>query len=87
MASLTIRQLDESVKRRLRMQAARHGHSMEEEARVILKAGLVSNVETTPRSGKEFADAIISRFAKYDGIELDLPAREAMREPPDFSRD
>lgn len=37
MASLTIRNLDDATKAQLRLQAARHGHSMEEEARRILR--------------------------------------------------
>ncbi len=37
MASLTIRQLDEETKARLRLQAARNGRSMEDEARTILR--------------------------------------------------
>src|SRR6476659_6948950 len=38
MASITIRQLDEDWKHRLRLRAARNGRSMEEEARIILGA-------------------------------------------------
>ena len=38
MASLTVRQLDDTLKRLLRLRAARHGRSMEDEIRVILKA-------------------------------------------------
>src|SRR6266566_6795209 len=37
MASITIRQLDETLKRRLRLRAARNGRSMEDEARTILR--------------------------------------------------
>ena len=37
MASLTIRRLDDELKKRLRLRAARHGRSMEDEARVILR--------------------------------------------------
>src|SRR6266702_4106402 len=42
MASITIRQLDDDLKRRLRLRAARNGRSMEDEARTILRnaAGL-----------------------------------------------
>ncbi len=40
MASMTIRDLDDRLKRRLRIQAARNNRSMEEEARAILKAAL-----------------------------------------------
>ncbi len=42
MASITIRRLDDNVKARLRVQAAKHGRSMEEEAREILKVGLAT---------------------------------------------
>jgi phosphopantothenoylcysteine decarboxylase/phosphopantothenate--cysteine ligase len=37
MASITIRQLDDDLKQRLRLRAARHGRSMEDEARTILR--------------------------------------------------
>jgi phosphopantothenoylcysteine decarboxylase/phosphopantothenate--cysteine ligase len=37
MASLTVRQLDEQLKTRLRLRAARHGRSMEDEVRTILR--------------------------------------------------
>ena len=37
MASITVRNLDDGVKTRLRVQAADNGRSMEEEARLILR--------------------------------------------------
>ena len=37
MASLTVRQLDDKLKRLLRLRAARHGRSMEDEVRIILR--------------------------------------------------
>ena len=37
MASLTVRQLDDTLKKLLRLRAARHGRSMEDEVRVILR--------------------------------------------------
>jgi phosphopantothenoylcysteine decarboxylase/phosphopantothenate--cysteine ligase len=37
MASLTVRKLDESLKTRLRLRAARHGRSVEDEVRTILR--------------------------------------------------
>ena len=49
MASIVIRRLDDSVKARLRLRAAEHGRSMEEEAREILKSAL------TPLPGKSAA--------------------------------
>ena len=77
MASITIRKLEETTKHKLRLRAARHGRSMEHEAREILKAG-VSQAEEQPDLG----EAIRRRFAKYGGVDLKIPPREPMREPP-----
>lgn len=46
MATMTIRKLDESVKRKLRIRAARRGHSMEAEARAILTRGVEDGLES-----------------------------------------
>ena len=81
MASLTIRKLDDRVKARLRLRAARHGRSMEEEARAILTAAATEKIEP-PRN---LAEAIHRRFARLGGVELELPPRTPAREPPDFS--
>jgi len=78
MASITIRNLDERTKRRLRIQAAHHNCSMEEEARNILSASLAEEA-TEPRN---LAEAIRQRFEPLGGVELQLPPREPMREPP-----
>jgi len=80
MASLTIRKLDERLKQRLRLRAARNGRSMEEEARLLLAAGLGS----TPRSTGNVADAIAAIIDPIGGAELDLPPRSPTREPPRF---
>ena len=79
MASITIRNLDNEVKTRLRIQAAAHGRSMEEEARVILRGAV-------ERQGgpANLASAIRARFAPLGGVELDIPPRSPMREPPRF---
>jgi plasmid stability protein len=78
MASITIRKLDDQTKARLRVRAAHHRRSMEEEARNILRAALAEDA-ATPRN---LADAIRRRFRPLGGIDLRLPAREPMREPP-----
>lgn len=78
MASITIRNLDAQTKARLRVRAAHHSRSMEEEARNILRAAL-AEAEATPRN---LADAIRARFQPLGGIDLKLPAREPMRAPP-----
>ena len=81
MATMTIRNLDDELKARLRLRAAQHGKSMEEEARSILRDALKSE----PLSGKELVQRIREMVEPYGGIELELPPREPMREPPDFS--
>src|SRR5262245_42495897 len=48
MASITIRQLDESLKQQLRLRAASHGRSMEDEVRTILRAAAAGPAEATP---------------------------------------
>jgi len=77
-ASITIRKLDERTKARLRVRAARNGRSMEEEARTLLRAALG---EDQP-AASNLADAIRARFRHLGGVELELPAREPIREPP-----
>ncbi|EJT02052.1 hypothetical protein [Rhizobium sp. CCGE 510] len=81
MASMTIRNLDDGLKRRLRMRAATHGRSMEDEARDILRAALA----TSEPVARNLADAIRARLLSIGGIELDIPPREPIREPPDFA--
>jgi plasmid stability protein len=80
MASITIRNLDDDLKSRLRIQAAVHGRSMEEEARDILRCAL--NTEQSPP--RNLAQEIHQLFAPLGGWEIDLPPREPMREPPTF---
>ncbi|BBB10631.1 FitA-like ribbon-helix-helix domain-containing protein [Sphingopyxis sp. EG6] len=81
MASMTIRNIDEALKTRLRIRAAEHGRSMEEEARDILRAALSTS---TPRPNNLF-DAIREHFGPLGGVDLTEVPREPMREPVDFS--
>ena len=55
MATLTIRNLDESTKAQLRIQAARHGRSMEEEARTILRSAIEARQPVA--GGKGFGES------------------------------
>ncbi|MDX2179135.1 MAG: hypothetical protein SFV18_06050 [Bryobacteraceae bacterium] len=80
MASLTVRNLEESVKTRLRVRAAQRGRSMEEEAREILR-NAVGEAESP---GISLADSIRSRIEPLGGVELTLPARQKLRQPPRF---
>ena len=81
MGSITIRNLNDDVKRRLRVRAADHGWSMEEEVREILRK---ATGETAPPVN--LAASIRARIAPLGGVDLDLPTREPMREPPRFRR-
>jgi plasmid stability protein len=78
MASITIRKLDEQTKTRLRVRAAHRKRSMEDEARNILRAALADEA-AAPRN---LAEAVRQRFRPLGGVELSLPVREPMREPP-----
>lgn len=73
MASITIRNLDEDVKERLRVRAAAHRWSMEEEARQILREAV-----DQPARPDNLGEVIHRRFADLGGFELDLPRRESM---------
>jgi plasmid stability protein len=81
-AAITIRKLETSVKEQLRMRAAKHGRSMEEEAREILRNALDESGATQV----DLATSIRRRFAAMGGVELPIPAREAIRRPPDFGK-
>ena len=72
----------DATKERLRMRASRHGRSMEEEAREILRAAL-SGKEV---SGRNLAESIRRRFAPFGGVELPRLPRDPIREPPKFGR-
>ena len=81
MASITIRNLDDDIKHRLRVRTAEHGRSMEEEARDILRR--VMGEIAPPRN---LAAAIRARIASLGGGDIDLPAREPMHKTPKFGR-
>ncbi|EJM00801.1 plasmid stability protein [Pseudomonas sp. GM102] len=80
MASITIRNLDDQIKERLRIAAAHNGHSMEEEARLILGRALAA-VDRASGLGSR----IRNRFSASGGVELDLPARQEKARAVDFS--
>lgn len=81
MATLTIRGLDDELKSRLRLEAARNGYSMEEAARQILRAALM-----TPDAGVGGLGTRIHRFfVQADAFDLEAPTRSAPRPAPDLS--
>ena len=80
MASITVRNLEDGLKRRLRIRAAENGRSMEEEARDILRTAIYQQ----PPAQENLASTIRARFAPLGGVELDIPPRSPMRKPPRF---
>jgi antitoxin FitA len=81
MATLMIRDLDEDVKTRLRIQAAEHGRSMEAEARALLTAAVSAR-----RPARGLGSYIHQQFAELGGVDLaqpdrDEPARVAALDP------
>lgn len=79
MASLTIRNLDNNLKAQLRLRAAKHGRSMEAEARIILAQTL-----NVPVGYENFATAIHRRFEALGMDSLPIPPRQPVRNPPEF---
>jgi plasmid stability protein len=80
-SSITIRNLDDKLKRKLRLRAAGHDRSMEEEARDILRCALSEE----PGPGDNLADRIRRRVEPLGGVELPPFPRGPLRDPPDFT--
>jgi plasmid stability protein len=80
MAAITVRNIEEPLKARLRVRAAEHGVSMEEEARRILRAALLP-----PGNEGGLGTRISQQIrAANAGGELPLPSRSLPRPPPDL---
>ena len=78
MGTLTIRNLEDSLKSRLRLRAAARNRSMEEEARQILRAAL----QEPAVPAQDLGTRIRARFAVFGGVELPIAPREPVRQPP-----
>ncbi|MBS4095316.1 MAG: plasmid stabilization protein [Sulfuricella sp.] len=76
MANLSIRKLDDETLTRLRVRAAHHHVSMEEEARRILRQAVATPIR--------LGDLAVRCFGAESGVELDLP-QHAPHEPPEFA--
>jgi len=69
-AAISIRNLDDEVKHRLRIRAARHGRSMEAEIRAILEEAV-----SEPTTSDGLFTTLLDRLGAIGGAELDLPPR------------
>jgi len=80
MAAVSIRNLDDTVRERLRVRAAAHGRSMEAEMRAILVEAV-----REPSDDKGLLEALADRFGELGGVDLDLPSRSAAPRAVDFT--
>jgi plasmid stability protein len=80
MAAITVRNLDDRLKERLRVRAARHGRSMESEVRAILVEAVGE-----PGDSDDLFQSMLDRFGEIGGVELDLPPRNTPVRGADFS--
>ncbi len=72
MSAVSIRNLDDRVKERLRVRAARHGRSMEAEMRAILTEAV-----SEPADDGGLLHALLDTFGELGGVDLDIPRRHA----------
>ncbi len=80
MTTLTVRNVDPTLKERLRIRAAHNGRSMEAELRQILNDALPRDKGPAPN----LAEAIRRRFAPLGGVELEPHPAVTARDPPSF---
>lgn len=80
MAAVSIRDLDEGVKERLRVRAARNGRSMEAEIRAVL-----ADAVREPEPSRGLFSALLDRFAEVGGVDLEIPDRDTSARAADFS--
>ena len=83
MTTLTVRNLDKHTKEQLRIQAARHGRSMEEEARTILREAIEAE-QPSAATKQGLGSRIHAHFARLGGVELELPERSSQPTPDQF---
>ncbi|MDA8062992.1 MAG: plasmid stabilization protein [Actinomycetota bacterium] len=78
MSTLTVRNLDEDLKARLRVRAARHGRSMEAEVREILRESLAGSQQ------RRVGSRIHARLVGLGLDEIELPPRTELTRQVDF---
>ncbi len=80
LAAISVRNLDDRVKERLRIRAARHGRSMESEIRAILVEAV-----REPGDADGLFQTMLVRFGEVGGVELELPPRTTPVRAADLS--
>lgn len=77
-ARINVRDIEDSVKDRLRVRAARNGRSLEEEVRTILRSSVRG------MNGPEFVEFMTREFGPENGVDIELPPRSSHRRIPTF---
>ncbi|HEY2763590.1 MAG TPA: Arc family DNA-binding protein [Pseudonocardiaceae bacterium] len=80
LAAISVRNLDDHVKERLRIRAARHGRSMESEIRAILVEAV-----RDPDDADGLFQTMLDRFGEIGEVELELPPRTTPVRAADLS--
>ena len=80
MAAVSIRNLDETVRERLRRRAAEHGRALDAEMRAILVAAV-----REPGDDEGLLGALAARFSELGGVDLELAGRSAAPRAADFT--
>lgn len=85
MASITIRNLDNEMKARLRLRAAQHGQSMEAEVRSILREVLCGDAASDQALPARIQQRFAAVYQQHGELhDLPIPPRQATRVPPQF---
>lgn len=84
MGNLTIPDLDETLAASLRERASVHGRTVEEEARAILR-DFLAPVSMPDDAEISFGEAMRRAVAEFGPIDIDLPPRERIEDPPDLA--
>ena len=80
MAAVSVRGLDDWVRERLRVRAARHSRSMEVEIRAILVDAV-----SEPNTSEGLFTKLLDRFGDIGGVEHELPPRATPARAADLS--
>lgn len=77
MASISVRNIDDKIYKQLQLRAAKHGVSMEEEARRIISQAVATPVK--------MSEVFQKYFGSKNGIDLDIPCHRKPHDPMDFN--
>lgn len=79
MSTLTVRDVPDEVKTKLRVRAAKHGRSMEAEVRSILAETVLRSPES-----EDLVELMRAPFEDIGGVELELPSRRSVPRAAEF---